>query len=288
MYAMHHAFRRDLAAFARAVPATPVDDRPTWSALQQRWTRFAEVLHHHHTGEDSGLWPLLLTRVDAAGDERGRATLEAMESEHGQIDPLLEACAEGFARMAAGGTADERAARPSDRSRRDSLGRHLEHEETEALALVQRHLTRRLDRMEQEHFKGRRCRSPRRCSSSRGCATACPSTSGGGRSPRRGRAFLVAYALTRAGSSGSRGGRSRTPDDARTLADCSARRHAERSRSASARVPRRSRARAVSVRPRPAGAGPPPARAAAGPSRRDSGPVARGPPPRAARSSPAG
>ena len=157
MYAMHHAFRRDLAAFARAVPATPVDDRPTWSALQQRWTRFAEVLHHHHTGEDSGLWPLLLDRVDAAGDEGGRATLEAMESEHGQIDPLLEACAEGLARMAAGGTADERAALAvRTAAARDSLGRHLEHEETEALALVQRHLTQEdWQDMEQEHFEGR-------------------------------------------------------------------------------------------------------------------------------------
>jgi len=157
MYAMHHAFRRDLAAFARAVPATPVDDRRTWSALQQRWTRFAEVLHHHHTGEDSGLWPLLLDRVDAAGDEGGRATLEAMESEHGQIDPLLEACADGFARMAAGGTADQRAALAvRTAAARDGLGRHLEHEETEALALVQRHLSQQdWDRMEEEHFEGR-------------------------------------------------------------------------------------------------------------------------------------
>ncbi|MFL6117640.1 MAG: hemerythrin domain-containing protein, partial [Catenulispora sp.] len=41
MYLMHHAFRRDLAAFAAAVPATPVEDRVTWRRLQQRWELFA-------------------------------------------------------------------------------------------------------------------------------------------------------------------------------------------------------------------------------------------------------
>ncbi len=154
MYAVHHAFRRDLDAFARAVPATPVDDVATWRALDQRWTRFGAVLHHHHTGEDAGLWPLLRSRVDAAD----RAVLDAMEAEHDEIDPLLEACTAGFASMAAGGTADERAALAvRAAATRDRLGRHLEHEETEALALVQAHLTQDdWHRMEQEHFKGRR------------------------------------------------------------------------------------------------------------------------------------
>ena len=142
MYVMHHAFRRDLAAFAARVPTVPVDDAATWRALEKRWTGFAWVLHKHHSGEDAGLWPLLLERVDAAGDAEGRATLEAMEAEHAEIDPLLEACARGFARMAAGGTADDRAALAVRTvAARDSLGRHLVHEESEAMVLLQRHLT---------------------------------------------------------------------------------------------------------------------------------------------------
>ena len=142
MYVMHHAFRRDLAAFAARVPAVPVDDAATWLALAQRWTGFAAWLHEHHSGEDAGLWPLLLERVDAAGDAAGRATLEAMEAEHAEIDPLLEACARGFARMAAGGTADDRGALAvRTAAARDALCRHLEHEETEAMVLLQRHLT---------------------------------------------------------------------------------------------------------------------------------------------------
>jgi hypothetical protein len=60
--------------------------------------------------------------------------------------------------MAGGGTADVRAALTvRTAAARDDLGRHLEHEETRALALVQRHLTQQdWHRMEQEHFTGRR------------------------------------------------------------------------------------------------------------------------------------
>lgn len=157
MYVMHHAFRRDLAAFAAAIPATPVSDRAAWEAMLERWTGFATVLHHHHSGEDAGLWPLLLQHVDAAGDTAGRATLEAMEAEHDLIDPLLSACAEGLQAIAAGGTADLRAALAVRMvATRDSLGRHLAHEETDAITLMQRHLTAAdWCRVEKEHFKGR-------------------------------------------------------------------------------------------------------------------------------------
>ena len=93
MYVMHHAFRRDLAAFAAAAGATPVTDRRAWKALAERWELFSSALHHHHSGEDAGLWPALVERAD----EEGRATLEAMEAEHAEIDPILEACAAGLA-----------------------------------------------------------------------------------------------------------------------------------------------------------------------------------------------
>jgi hypothetical protein len=154
MYVMHHAFRRDLAAFAAAVPATPVEDRATWRRLQQRWELFATVLHKHHSGEDAGLWPMLLDRVDAAGDAEGRRTLEAMEAEHEEIDPTLRACAEGFARLAEVPDADERAALAVRLvAARERLGAHLRHEERDAMTLVQRHLTQEdWEDMVREHF----------------------------------------------------------------------------------------------------------------------------------------
>jgi hypothetical protein len=142
MWTMHRGFRRDLENFARAVPATPVDDRATWAALAARWEEFARILHGHHSGEDAGVWPLLLERVDAAGDVDGRVTLEAMAAEHRVIDPLLDACAGGFRRMAVTpGAATRDALAQQVAAAREHLGEHLAHEEHDAMRLVQRHLT---------------------------------------------------------------------------------------------------------------------------------------------------
>jgi hypothetical protein len=139
MYLMHHAFRRDLAAFARAVPRTPLSEADTWRALLRRWEVFSEVLHHHHRGEDTWLWPALMERADASEQE----TLCAMEAEHGDIDPLLLACAAGLRRLAGGGaTADDRAALAVRLcATRESLGRHLAHEERDAMRILQRRLS---------------------------------------------------------------------------------------------------------------------------------------------------
>jgi hypothetical protein len=142
MFLMHRGFRRDLDAFGRAVPATPIGDRATWSALEERWQVFAQILHDHHAGEDAGLWPLLLERVDAARDGEGRAVLEAMSAEHGRIDPLLDACGAGFRRMAGAPDAAARDALALDlEATREHLGAHLAHEERDAMRLVQSHLS---------------------------------------------------------------------------------------------------------------------------------------------------
>jgi hypothetical protein len=134
MYLMHHAFRRDLAAFASAAATTPVEDRGCWRALERRWKVFAFALHRHHTGEDTGLWPILRDRAD----DESRALLVAMEAEHEEIDPLLSTCAAGFARLAARADEDARAALAVRLvAARERLAAHLRHEETEAIALMQ-------------------------------------------------------------------------------------------------------------------------------------------------------
>lgn len=138
MYVMHHGFRRDLMRFVEAAQGTPVSARDTWRALARRWELFALLLHHHHSGEDATLWPAL----EARADEAGLATLAAMEAEHGEIDPLLAACSQGFTRLA--DVADDDARRAlSVRlvATRERLGAHLRHEETEAIELIQAVLT---------------------------------------------------------------------------------------------------------------------------------------------------
>jgi hemerythrin-like domain-containing protein len=138
MYVMHHAFRRDLVMFAAAAAVTPAADQTTWAALAKRWEIFSEILHHHHSGEDAGLWPWL-TKV--ANDEE-QATLAAMEAEHEQIDPILSSCATGFetvTRTRSAWDAEHLAERLA--AARDSLLAHMAHEETEAMALVQKYMT---------------------------------------------------------------------------------------------------------------------------------------------------
>lgn len=147
MYLMHHAFRRDLDRFVAAVRGTPAADRATWRALQDRWNQFGMVLHHHHEVEDDVIWPPLLRHADAAGNAEGRATLEAMAAEHDDIDPLLASVSAGFAALAEGGprTSADDDARSALEVRmvaaRESLGRHLAHEERDALPLAQRFMT---------------------------------------------------------------------------------------------------------------------------------------------------
>lgn len=151
MYLMHHAFRRDLTAFAAAAAATPVSDRESWTALADRWELFSTALHHHHSGEDSGLWPLLMDRTD----DTGRAVLRAMEDEHAEIDPTLEACAAGFARLATHPDEDTRAALAVRLvAGRERLTGHLRHEETEAIAILQQVLSaEEWERLEEEVFR---------------------------------------------------------------------------------------------------------------------------------------
>jgi hypothetical protein len=150
LYVMHHAFRRDLRDLARVVPLTPVGDRRAWQRLESRWALLSDVLHNHHETEDAWLWPELLRR--AAPDER--ALLEAMAAEHADLDPILEACRDGFASMVARPCEDVRSALAVRLAgAREALSRHLAHEESEALALLQRVFTHRDWEEVDAHFK---------------------------------------------------------------------------------------------------------------------------------------
>ena len=139
MYLMHFAFRRDLDSFVRAVRATPVGDTATWQALRARWDRFAVVLHHHHSVEDTAIWPVLLDHARTSGATADERTLLDMEAEHDGIDPALTACASGFAAMLDHPCDDHRNALDVRvTAARELLAVHLRHEETEALPLLQR------------------------------------------------------------------------------------------------------------------------------------------------------
>ncbi len=142
MYVMHHALRRDLAAFAAALEATPLTDTGTWEALAGRWGRFASLLHHHHTAEDTLYWPVLAGAVEARGSAADRAEVTAMSEEHAAIDPLVGAVTDGFRAVVGHPCETHRNALVIRLAGlRAVLDDHLRHEETVVLPLVQRVMT---------------------------------------------------------------------------------------------------------------------------------------------------
>ncbi len=142
MYGMHFAFRRDLADVVAAVRRTPVGEHAVWEALQERWGRFFEVLHHHHEAEDEHIWPVTRGHALAAGRTASVEVLDSMEADHEQIDPALQACTDAFAAMVAHPCADHRNALDIEVTEvHQLLLDHLAREEREAIPLIQELMT---------------------------------------------------------------------------------------------------------------------------------------------------
>ena len=142
MYVMHHALRRDFVHFLAAVENTPVEEQEVWTALAQRWDRFADILHHHHAAEDANLWPVLLKHAEQSGSPEDLQLLVDMEAEHGRIDPALRACRDAFAAMREHPCEDHRRALETQlAAASEGLVEHLAHEERQALPMLQRTLS---------------------------------------------------------------------------------------------------------------------------------------------------
>jgi hemerythrin-like domain-containing protein len=96
----HHALRRDLARFERALERVKQGDTSRVEAVQDEWKTFHATLHGHHQAEDTGLFPGL-----ASEHESVRATVAKLEADHRRIDPLLERGDAAFAALPGSGAA---------------------------------------------------------------------------------------------------------------------------------------------------------------------------------------
>jgi hypothetical protein len=134
MLAMHDALRRDLAQVGRI--ASRRDDNPgTLLRAALGWELFKKFLTVHHQSEDDALWPPLRARV--AGQADRVALVDALEAEHGVIEPLLTAidaaaADPGYGYQRFGDIIDELSAK---------LTAHLAHEEADGLPLIDASLT---------------------------------------------------------------------------------------------------------------------------------------------------
>ena len=134
MYAMHDALRRELVRIAR-VTATRDPDPAHVLGAAVGWEMFRSYLLVHHTSEDDALWPVMSQEL--AGRPADLALIDAMETEHAGIDPLLNAIDAALADRASG---PERFGDLTD-GLVSALTSHLKHEEKEALPLINATLT---------------------------------------------------------------------------------------------------------------------------------------------------
>ncbi len=98
----HHAFRRDLANFARALAALSEDDAAKADALREEWTFFRGALHGHHDAEDTRMFPAF-----AQQSAELAAIILELSNDHRKIDPLLEEGDRAFAELPKSGAAAE-------------------------------------------------------------------------------------------------------------------------------------------------------------------------------------
>jgi hemerythrin-like domain-containing protein len=132
MYAVHNAFRRDLA---RMRSVADVKRPAVHQAIADCWTTFHRYLTIHHTAEDEMLWPPMRTKVSGQGrDER---LLDQMVDEHIALDPVLTEIDSALQQ----GSSARLKSLFADLS--DVLGNHFEHEETAVLPLVRQTLSTR-------------------------------------------------------------------------------------------------------------------------------------------------
>lgn len=125
MLLIHSALLRDFSLIRDAL------DGPPTTALVQRWRLACDILRHHQRAEDVSLWPLI--ESCAADDSDERAVLDAMLSEHGMIDPLVDALDES---LIEGG--DPAAARAQLDALIDAMRSHFAHEESDAMPILER------------------------------------------------------------------------------------------------------------------------------------------------------
>jgi hemerythrin-like domain-containing protein len=135
----HDALRRDLDRMIGALTSARARPESQRAALAEHVTLVLDLLHHHHTGEDEGLWPLVRHRAPDLA-----AQLDTMEAEHASVARSIGSTRTAAARYAA--SADPAAAerlREAITHLRDVVLPHLEHEETEVMPRVMRALSER-------------------------------------------------------------------------------------------------------------------------------------------------
>ena len=144
---VHSALRRDLVRL-RIVLGTPEAAEPRRrKALAEHVLWLMQFLHDHHSGEDDGLYPLVVRR-----NPETTALVEQMDEDHGAITPAMDSLTAAAQRhLDDAQSPDELLAGAID-SLNEVLNPHLEREEKVMMPVVSRTITDREWRTWDEEF----------------------------------------------------------------------------------------------------------------------------------------
>lgn len=137
---VHDALRRDLDRLHRTLTTDLVESADTArrAAIAAHVEWMMDFLHHHHQGEDEGLWPLLFERAPQA-----QALLQRMEADHQRVIPAMaDVTAAAHRYRAEGGERARLGLVHALDHLSESLLPHLRCEEDEAMPLAAANLTK--------------------------------------------------------------------------------------------------------------------------------------------------
>lgn len=144
---VHSALRRDLERTRLVLSAPPYPGEVQRRAIAEHLLWMMHFLHVHHTGEDDGLWPLVLARNPAAA-----GLLDRMDADHKRIAPTITSLEQAASAYRRDGSARERVL-DALAGLGEVLLPHLEREEREMMPVVAATLTTaEYQGVEQEYF----------------------------------------------------------------------------------------------------------------------------------------
>ncbi|AEA28529.1 Hemerythrin HHE cation binding domain protein [Pseudonocardia dioxanivorans CB1190] len=86
MLLVHTALLREFRLAARAVARVPAPDRRGARAVGRHLQLLCDLLHHHHRGEDTLLWPVLRARTPTSTSR----VFDEVDSQHDAVDQLVQ------------------------------------------------------------------------------------------------------------------------------------------------------------------------------------------------------
>jgi hemerythrin-like domain-containing protein len=136
---VHDALRRDMDRLRSALTTAPYPEGERRRALAEHAAWLLDFLHHHHAGEDAGLYPMVRVANPGAG-----ALLDAMDAEHSAIHPCMDRLGDAAQRWGTSGSEADRVAVVEALDALDAVLRpHLDREEAEAMPVVSASITHR-------------------------------------------------------------------------------------------------------------------------------------------------